>query len=118
MRPGTEPNPSRALLSRLTALTDMFAWPLRTSHYLELVNPLWTTHKLQERVVSVWDETASARTFTLQPGRNWRTPRAGGRALPRPHRVGAPRARRRARGAGRRRRYGRGAPGASAGWGQ
>ena len=47
--------------SRVTSLTDMFATPLRTSHYLELMNPLWTTHKLQARVVSVWDETASAR---------------------------------------------------------
>src|SRR2546428_13950217 len=69
--------PSRALFARLTALPDLFAWPLRTSHYLELVNPLWTTHKLQARVVSVWDETASARTLTLRPGRNWRSHRAG-----------------------------------------
>ena len=61
----------------LTRLTDPFAWPLRTSHYLELVNPLWTTHKLQARVVAVWDETASARTLTLQPGRSWRRHRAG-----------------------------------------
>ena len=70
-------SPSRAAFSRLGALTDMFAWPLRTSHYLELVNPLWTTHKLQARVVDVWDETASARTLTLRPGRNWRSHRAG-----------------------------------------
>lgn len=69
--------PHRSIFSRLTEVSDMFAWPLRTSHYLELVNPLWTTHKLQARVVSVWDETASARTLTLQPGRNWRNHRAG-----------------------------------------
>src|SRR5207237_7775124 len=56
---------------------DMFAWPLRTSHYLELVNPLWATHKLQARVVAVWDETSTARTLTLRPGRNWRRHRAG-----------------------------------------
>ncbi len=61
----------------LAALTDLFASPLRTSHYLELVNPLWTTHKLQARVVEVWDETASARTLTLRPGRGWRRHRAG-----------------------------------------
>ena len=61
----------------LTRLTDPFAWPLRTSHYLALVNPLWTTHKLQARVVAVWDETATARTLTLQPGRSWRRHRAG-----------------------------------------
>ena len=59
------------------AVTDLFAWPLRTSHYLELVNPLWTTHALQARVVDVWDETANARTLTLRPGRHWRRHRAG-----------------------------------------
>ncbi len=69
--------PARSPLSGLTALTDLFASPLRTSHYLELVNPLWTTHKLQARVVSVWDETASARTLMLRPGRHWRSHRAG-----------------------------------------
>ncbi len=69
--------PARASGSRLAAVTDLFASPLRTSHYLELVNPLWTTHKLQARVVAVWDETASARTLTLRPGRGWRRHRAG-----------------------------------------
>lgn len=59
------------------AVTDALAWPLRTSHYLELVNPLWTTHALQARVEAVWDETADARTLTLRPGRNWRTHRGG-----------------------------------------
>jgi len=62
---------------RLSAVTDLFAWPLRTSHYLELVNPLWTTHRLHARVVEVWDETANARTLTLRPGHNWRRHRAG-----------------------------------------
>jgi len=65
------------LLDRITAVTDAFAWPLRTSHYLELVNPLWTTHALQARVEKVWDETADARTITLKPGRNWRSHRPG-----------------------------------------
>src|SRR5437867_2248992 len=69
--------PAHSPLSGLTAVTDLFASPLRTSHYLELVNPLWTTHKLQARVVGVWDETASTRTLTLRPGRGWRRHRAG-----------------------------------------
>jgi len=55
----------------------MFAFPLRYSHYLELVNPLWTKHTLQARVEGVWDETRDARTLTLRPGRGWRTHRAG-----------------------------------------
>jgi ferredoxin-NADP reductase len=65
------------LVSQLARVTDLFAWPLRTSHYLELANPLWTTHKLHARVVGVWDETATARTLTLRPGRGWRRHRAG-----------------------------------------
>jgi ferredoxin-NADP reductase len=66
-----------SLAQRMTAVTDLFAWPLKTSHYLELVNPLWTTHTLQARVEAVWDETRDARTLTLRPGRNWRGHRAG-----------------------------------------
>lgn len=72
---------NRTLFDRLadaaSTVTDALAWPLRTSHYLELVNPLWTTHSLQARVETVWDETADARTLTLRPGRNWRSHRAG-----------------------------------------
>ncbi|HEX4895893.1 MAG TPA: ferredoxin reductase [Solimonas sp.] len=66
-----------SLWSRVAAVTDLFAYPLRTSHYVELVNPLWTTHKLQARVEAVWDETHDARTITLKPGLNWRGHRAG-----------------------------------------
>jgi ferredoxin-NADP reductase len=44
---------------------------------VELVNPLWSTHKLQARVEKVWDETKDARTITLKPGLNWRRHRAG-----------------------------------------
>jgi len=58
-------------------VTHLFAYPLRTSHYVELVNPLWTTHRLQAKVVAVWDETRDSRTLTLQPGPNWRGHRAG-----------------------------------------
>jgi len=65
------------LWSWIYKLTDYFAYPLRTSHYVELVNPLWTTHKLQARVEKVWDETKDARTLTLKPGLNWRSHRAG-----------------------------------------
>lgn len=73
----TDPRPAGGLLSAITAITDLFSYPLRTSHYVELVNPLWTTHQLQARVVEVWDETRDARTLTLKPGLNWRGHRAG-----------------------------------------
>ena len=69
--------PWRAVLAKIGAVTDMFAYPLRASHYVELVNPLWTTHTLQARVEKVWDETKDTRTLTLRPGLNWRGHRAG-----------------------------------------
>ena len=62
---------------RLLDAAGLVATPLRPSHYLALVNPLWTTHTLQARVERVWDETADARTLTLRPGRGWRGHRAG-----------------------------------------
>jgi ferredoxin-NADP reductase len=60
-----------------TRAVDMFATPLQASHYVELVNPLWSSHKLQARVEEVRDETADARTITLRPSRTWRRHRAG-----------------------------------------
>jgi ferredoxin-NADP reductase len=65
------------LTRAVVGLTDALAWPLRTSHYLELVNPLWTSHALQARIERVWDETADTRTLTLRPGRNFRAHRPG-----------------------------------------
>ena len=62
---------------RFSYFVDMFAYPLRLSHYLELINPLWTKHALQARVEKVWDETKDSRTITLRPGRGWRSHRAG-----------------------------------------
>jgi ferredoxin-NADP reductase len=69
--------PPQSLLSKLVDVASLIATPLRPSHYLELVNPLWTTHKLQAKVEKVWDETRDSRTLTLRPGRNWRAHRAG-----------------------------------------
>lgn len=65
------------LRTALTRVADMFAYPLRHSHYLELANPLWTSHALKARVVAVQDETADCRTLTLRPGAGWRPHRAG-----------------------------------------
>lgn len=62
---------------RLGALLDAFAWPLRASHYAELLNPLWASHRLQARIERVRDETADARTLTLKPGAGWRGHRPG-----------------------------------------
>jgi len=66
-----------ALRSRIGRFADLFAWPLRVSHYLELANPLWSSHALRARVIAVRDETAEARTVVLRPGRGWRMHRAG-----------------------------------------
>ena len=54
----TDPSPMQGgptLWSKVTAVTDWFAFPLRTSHYVELVNPLWASHSLQARVEKVWE---------------------------------------------------------------
>ena len=32
--------PWRAVLAKIGAVTDLFAYPLRASHYVELVNPI------------------------------------------------------------------------------
>lgn len=66
-----------SLHHKIMRVVDSFTFPLRASHYVELVNPLWSTHKMQARVVGVWDETKDARTITLKPGINWRSHRAG-----------------------------------------
>lgn len=69
--------PATGWRGKAATILDMFAFPLRTSHYVELVNPLWTTHKMQAQVIDVWDETKDSRTITLRPGVNWRLNRAG-----------------------------------------
>ncbi|HKY92528.1 MAG TPA: ferredoxin reductase, partial [Nevskiaceae bacterium] len=76
-RAGSVRNGAATWRSRIESVTDWFAFPLRTSHYVELVNPLWASHDLQARVIEVWDETRDARTLTLKPGINWRGHRAG-----------------------------------------
>ena len=58
-------------------LFDMFFAPLNSTHYLELVNPLWNYRSLQARVEEVTDETANCRTITLRPGRGWHKHKAG-----------------------------------------
>jgi stearoyl-CoA 9-desaturase NADPH oxidoreductase len=62
---------------RWARLADAFAWPLRTSHYLGLVDPRWSSHTLKARVEGLEDQTREARTLTLRPGRGWRGHRAG-----------------------------------------
>ena len=69
--------PRHTLRSRFMAVANSFASPLKVSHYIELLNPLWVSHKIQARVEKVWDETKDSRTLTLRPGRNWRLHRAG-----------------------------------------
>lgn len=72
-----QPSFLKQITGLVTKVSDAFAFPLRTSHYIELVNPLWSSHALQARVESVWDETSDCRTITLRPGLNWRSHRPG-----------------------------------------
>jgi ferredoxin-NADP reductase len=67
----------KSFKSRVVDFIDLCATPLTVSHYVELVNPLWVSHNLQACIIDVWDETKSARTLTLRPGKNWRNHRAG-----------------------------------------
>lgn len=69
--------PRPSLRSRVAGAADLLAWPLRLSHYLELLNPLWSSHTTWARVVDLIDETADARTLVLRPGRGFRAHRAG-----------------------------------------
>lgn len=69
--------PRPTLRSRLTAAADLLVWPQRLSHYLEILNPLWSTHTTWARVVETIDETPDARTLVLRPGRGFATHRAG-----------------------------------------
>ena len=57
---------TRSIWSRVADVVSLVATPLAPSHYVQLVNPLRSTHALQARVESVWDETPDARTITLQ----------------------------------------------------
>lgn len=66
-----------AVAPRIKPVVDAFASPLTAAHYVELVNPLWSSRRLQGRVVDVRDETSDSRTLVIQPGRNWRRHRAG-----------------------------------------
>lgn len=68
---------NKGLTSRIASFVDSFTSPLKFSHYLELLSPLLATHKLQARVVKIWDETKDSRTLTLKPSRSWRLHRAG-----------------------------------------
>lgn len=65
------------LSQRLSAITDLFAWPLKASHYAELLNPTWSRHRLQARVAALHAETADTRTLVLRPNFEWRGHRAG-----------------------------------------
>jgi len=42
-----------AVRSRTADVVNLFATPLQASHYVELVNPLWSSHKLQAGVEEV-----------------------------------------------------------------
>lgn len=67
-------NPVQRILARFT---NLFTYPLTSSHYTELMNPLWSDNAIRARVEKFWDETKDARTITLRPGSAWRGGRAG-----------------------------------------
>lgn len=72
-----QPITGKGALRLMKTISDAFAFPLKASHYIELVNPLWADHSMQAKIVNVWDETSTARTITLKPGGNWRSFKPG-----------------------------------------
>ncbi len=68
---------ARSIWARALDVAGMVATPLVPSHYVELFDPLRTTHVRHARVVSVLRETERTRTLTLKPGHGWRAHRAG-----------------------------------------
>jgi ferredoxin-NADP reductase len=58
----------------LTRLSDALAWPLSTTHYLALLDPLGGQ---RARVEELLDETREARTLVLRPPCGWAGHRAG-----------------------------------------
>jgi len=69
--------PTPSIWSRLADVARLVATPLEPSHYLELVNPLWSSREIHARVEAVRDEAEGVRTLVLRPGRGWRPHRAG-----------------------------------------
>ena len=68
---------ARSIWERAAGVASLVATPLVPSHYVELIDPLRTTHVRHARVEAVRDETPDARTLTLRPGTGWRPHRAG-----------------------------------------
>jgi stearoyl-CoA 9-desaturase NADPH oxidoreductase len=56
---------------RALRLIGSFTSPLAPDHYLELVNPLWSTRELRGRVERVERESAVAVTISIKPGWEW-----------------------------------------------
>jgi stearoyl-CoA 9-desaturase NADPH oxidoreductase len=59
------------LRRRALRLIGSFTSPLSPDHYLEMLNPLWSTLELRGRVEGVHREGATAVTVTIRPGRGW-----------------------------------------------
>jgi ferredoxin-NADP reductase len=62
---------------RVLRLVRPFTSPLLPDHYLELVNPLWSTRELRGRIERVERETPNAVTVLIKPGWEWEGHRPG-----------------------------------------
>lgn len=62
---------------RVLGLLRLFTSPLLPDHYLELVNPLWSTRELRGRIEQVERETPNAVTVLIKPGWEWKGHRTG-----------------------------------------
>jgi stearoyl-CoA 9-desaturase NADPH oxidoreductase len=69
-----EVSPLRRAFERVASV---FTSPLELDHYVELVNPRWTSRELRGRVERVEERTRDAKTIVIRPTHTWRGHRAG-----------------------------------------
>jgi stearoyl-CoA 9-desaturase NADPH oxidoreductase len=67
---GAEPQVSRARRA-VRELTRAWTSPLELDHYLELLNPLWSSRELKGSVKEVNRETDQAATVVIEPSHRW-----------------------------------------------
>ena len=73
---GAQPNISRTRRA-LLGLTRTFTSPLQIDHYIEMINPMWSTLELRGKVVEIKRETGNAATIVIKPSHPWPGHEAG-----------------------------------------
>jgi ferredoxin-NADP reductase len=67
---GAQPNISKTRRA-LLGLTRTFTSPLQIDHYIEMINPMWSTLELRGKVVEIKHEAGNAATIVIKPSHPW-----------------------------------------------